>query len=403
VDDEFVATPTTCGSGACASTGTTACVGGTVIDTCVPLPAETVVADFGSSMKYRANIDGPPDGEVLIQAGSLMRYLPNASDPGIGLAWTTESFDDANWSGGPSGSPYGVGYETGAAPNAVNLIQTSVPAGVYSVYTRATFTVADAAAVRRLYLGADYDDGYVAWINGVEVARASMPAGNPAWNTNATTHESSNGTTPNYGTLVDISAAAVPALHDGVNVLAIGVWNYNAPASTDLVLVPKLAIASNWAAEDYPDATWSAGLYGVGYDTATAPPTAANLIKTPVPAGTLSVYTRVPFNVVNPAGITGISLGADYDDGYVVYINGVEVARVSMPAGTPDWNTNATLHESSNGTTPDFGTLIDLTAAAPLIHAGTNILAIGVWNSGGAASSDLVIVPRLAIQSTCGP
>ena len=128
-----------------------------------------------------------------------------------------------------------------------------------------------------------------------------MPVGDPAWNTNATSHESSNGTTPNYGTLIDISAAALPVLHDGANVLAIGVWNTNAPTSTDLVLVPKLAVAVDWAAPGYSNAAWSAGTYGVGYDTATAPPNASSLIVTSVPAGSLSVYTRVPFTVSSPA------------------------------------------------------------------------------------------------------
>jgi hypothetical protein len=374
-----------------------------VIDTCTPLAPQTVAVDFGSSMTYHANISGPPEGQVLIEAGSLMKYLANAGDPGIGLLWTGETFDDSSWAGGPAGAPYGVGYETGAAPNASNLIQTSVPAGTFSVYTRARFSIADTSQVRGLYLGADFDDGYVAYINGVEVARSSMPAGDPAWNTNATSHESSNGTTPNYGILIDISGAALPMLRDGTNVLAIGVWNTNAPASTDLVLVPKLAVVLDWTEEGYADAAWSVGIYGAGYDTATAPPNASSLILTAVPAGTLSVYTRVPFTVTNPAAITGMFLGADFDDGFVAYLNGVEVERASMPAGTPDWNTNAALHESSNGATPNFGTPIDISAAAPLLHAGTNILAVGVWNSGGSTSTDLVLVPRLTLNETCGP
>jgi hypothetical protein len=403
VDDEFVPAPTVCGSGACASTGTTACMGGTVIDTCVPLAPQTVVVEFGSPMSYRANLSGPPEGGVLLEAGSTMRYLANAGDPGIGLSWTGETFDDSLWAGGPSGAPYGIGYETGPPPNAVNLIHTTVPTGVYSVYTRARFSIADRSRVTGLLLGADYDDGFVAYINGVEVARRSMPAGNPAWNTNAITHESSNGTLPNYGTPIDISAAALPVLHDGINVLSIGVWNYLAVTSTDLVLVPKLTVVLDWARVDYDDTAWPAGTYGVGYETATVPPTAVNLIRTSVPAGALSVFTRASFRVNKPESITGMSLGADFDDGFVAYLNGVEVTRAFMPAGTPDWSTNAALHESSNGATPNYGTPIDISAALPLLRAGTNILAIGVWNSGGPTSTDLVIVPRLTLYGSCGP
>jgi hypothetical protein len=40
---------------------------------------------------------------------------------------------------------------------------------------------------------------------------------------------------------VDISALAIPLLHDGVNILAIGVWNESV-SSSDLVLVPSVSI-----------------------------------------------------------------------------------------------------------------------------------------------------------------
>jgi PKD repeat protein len=175
---------------------------------------------------------------VLVEFGAPMRYLANYADPGIGLAWTTAGFDDGSW---PSGS-YGVGYEV-ALPGAINLLQTSVAPGAYSVYTRTTFTLGDAALVQQLLLSADWDDGYVAWINGVEVYRSlQMPAGTPAWNTNSALHESSNGLTPYYGASIDVTAKARPALQSGENVLAVGVWNGGAPGSSDLVLVPRLAV-----------------------------------------------------------------------------------------------------------------------------------------------------------------
>jgi PKD repeat protein len=175
---------------------------------------------------------------VLVQAGAPMQYVANSADPGFGLLWIGESFADAAWRAGA----YGVGYET-SPPGAVNLLQTTVPPGTFSVYTRARFSLPEIPAAGSLLLGADYDDGYVAWINGVEVARsASMPPGVPSWNTNASLHESSNAAVPNYGTLVDITTRALPALHAGENVLAVGVWNNSAATSSDLVLVPYLAI-----------------------------------------------------------------------------------------------------------------------------------------------------------------
>jgi len=194
-----------------------------------------------------------PDGDgicdvdvVVVAAGSSMRFLANSTDPELGLSWTAAGFDAASWGFGN----YGVGYETGSG--AQELIDTAVPAGTFSVYTRAGFDVANRGEVVRLLLGADFDDGYVAWINGTEVYRSpQMPGGLPAWNTDVAPHESSNGSAPDYGTLVDLGGVGIPALQDGPNVLAIGVWNNSAPGSSDLVLVPQLSI--NGSVDNCPD------------------------------------------------------------------------------------------------------------------------------------------------------
>jgi hypothetical protein len=118
-----------------------------------------------------------------------------------------------------------------------------VPVGTFSVYTRARFDIADPAMIKRMVLGVDYDDAFVAWVNGVEVLRApQMPAGTPAWNTDPALHESSNFNGPRYDPLVDIAAVGIPALQTGENVLAVGVWNGGAPASSDLVLIPRFSV-----------------------------------------------------------------------------------------------------------------------------------------------------------------
>ena len=74
-------------------------------------------------------------------------------------------------------------------------------------YTRARFTIHDTRGVKNLFLAADYDDAYVAWLNGVEVYRSpEMPAGTPNWDADPALHESSNGQVPDYGTPIDISS-----------------------------------------------------------------------------------------------------------------------------------------------------------------------------------------------------
>jgi len=358
--------------------------------------------------------------QVLVQAGQSMKYRANVTgDGGLGLSWTVPGYvPDGSWATGV----YGVGYE--AAAGAEHLIETAVPVGTRSVYTRVEFVIAadpsDPTQVLDIFLGADHDDGFIAWINGLEVYRSpEMPAMPPMWNTSPSQSESSNGLQPDYAPLVDITAVARPVLVQGTNVLAIGVWNYQPfiPPSDDLVLVPRLSInraptmthlanaadpliGMAWTAETFADGDWAGGIYGVGYETETEGATAEALIETPVAPGARSVFTRARFLVENVNLLERVLLGADYDDGFAAWINGIEVFRsAEMPVGSLDWNSVPTSHESSNGPSPDLGTAIDVSALSiPALHNGINVLAIGVWNE-GPASTDLVLVPGLATSS----
>ena len=350
------------------------------------------------------------------QANSDLRYIANSTDPGIGMSWVQDGFDDSAWALGS----YGIGYEL--TTGAENLIQTSVPSNTLSIYARTVFDITDVLAVQNMFLGADYDDGYIAWINGVEVFRSGeMPAGTPAWNTNPTQRESSNGPTPNYSPEVDITSVGRPALRNGENVLAIGLWNHlpSNPPSSDMVLVPKLSInrfaptevsyranstdpgiGLTWTDPSYDDSAWPRGPYGIGYETGVVG--ARGLISTSVPNDTFSVYTRARFEVPDLESVNSVFLGADYDDGFIAWLNGIEIYRSpEMPPGDPAWNTNVNLHESSNGQTPNYNPLRDVTFAALVaFEPGENVLAVGVWNSGAPSSSDLVIVPRLSVDGS---
>ncbi len=169
-------------------------------------------------------IDVPYPEEILIDFGSSVTYRGNTADPGIGMTWTAFGFNDSTWLNGL----YGVGFELGGG-GANDLIASEVPNGSSSAYTRARFDVIDPAGVNELKLGADWDDGYVVWLNGIEIYRSpQMPGGALAWNTNPAQHESSNGQVPSFGTLINVSGAGIPALKKGLNVLAVGVWNWAA-------------------------------------------------------------------------------------------------------------------------------------------------------------------------------
>ncbi len=353
-----------------------------------------------------------PTETVVLDAGSSINYIANAFDPGIGLDWTLSVFDETGWLPGT----YGIGYD--AESDASSLLPSTVPVGTRSVYTRATFQIADPGAVNDIFLGLDYDDGVVVWINGIEVFRSDeMPDGPLTWDSEPLAHESSNGVAPNFEPMVDLGVLGKAALQPGTNVAAIGVWNHQplTPPSTDLVLVPRLsvdripemtylanvsepAVDFEWVAPGWDDSAWDVGVFAVGYDIVGE---ADSLIQTEVPDFTSSVYMRVRFTIEDLDRVDQVILGADYDDGYLVWLNGVEVFRSpEMPAGTLDWDTGASTHESSNGTTPLFDPVYDISLAAlPVLQEGDNLMALGVWNS-EVASTDLLMHPSLAVNGT---
>ncbi|MEM7391844.1 MAG: CotH kinase family protein, partial [Verrucomicrobiota bacterium] len=103
--------------------------------------------------------------DLINSNNSIRAFVP--SDGSLSNAWTQLPFDDSSWL---SGMP-GVGFDLG--PTFDPLIQLDIEATMQSVnptaYLRLPFTVADASAVHSLRLNMQYDDGFIAYLNGQEV------------------------------------------------------------------------------------------------------------------------------------------------------------------------------------------------------------------------------------------
>ena len=108
-----------------------------------------------------------------------------------------------------------------------------------------------------------------------------------------------------------------------------------------------------------------------------------------------SVYVRFPFVVANPDVADTLTLRVRYDDGLVVYLNGVEVIRRNAPEGDMAWNSAAAglRHDGEALVYEEF----DLTAARLLLEAGTNLLAIHGLNV-APANADLLLQPELQLR-----
>lgn len=177
--------------------------------------------------------DAPVDAPPLIdpEPGVIAAYrVPTDDDPA--LAWTTLDHDDALWLRGP----LAIGYENSPADYTPYLRSFIRPAdtdpGATTVQIRVPFTVDDPANYPDLTLSMRYDDGYVAWINGVEVARRNV-AGLPAWNARAADHGD------NLAVRYEHAPIDPTVLVAGDNVLAVQIVNVN-PNSSDLLAQPYL-------------------------------------------------------------------------------------------------------------------------------------------------------------------
>lgn len=177
--------------------------------------------------------------QVLIRQGAVWRYLKGTQEPPVD--WASPSFDDAAWLSGPTGIGYEAdqGYESCIATNLADM------RGHYlSVYARCPFVIDDPSRLAGLVLTMDWDDGYIAYLNGVRVASRYAP--DPATHDRPATtsnHEACCGTcVPEE---IDLSGY-LDVLVAGVNVLAVQVHNTSV-SSSDFLLVPELS-----ATEDPP-------------------------------------------------------------------------------------------------------------------------------------------------------
>ena len=115
-------------------------------------------------------------------------------------------------------------------------------------------------------------------------------------------------------------------------------------------------------------------------------------------AGATSLYTRITFNAANYASLSSLTLKMQYDDGYVAYLNGVEVASENAPT-SPAWNSWATEEQTSDvqATTyenVDLSRFLNSATNGHLTATG-NVLAIQVLLS-SATDGDMLVVPELA-------
>ena len=166
-----------------------------------------------------------------------------------------------------------------------------------SAFIRAEFEVSDPRVIEELALRVRYDDGFLAHLNGTEVARHGAPA-SPVWNSTATTRHQDN-----YAILFEqIDLTGVKSLlRLGTNVLAIQGLNLesgNADFLLQVELIGTQRVVDPSLVRYFPEPT-------PGAENSHGAPTVASAPKFSAPAGMfteeflLELSTDVPGGVIH--------------------------------------------------------------------------------------------------------
>lgn len=183
--------------------------------------------------------------EMLVAAEDTWHYLPGNSEPPA--EWTDMDFNTTYWSTGSGGIGYGDGDD--------GTIIAQVP----SVYLRINFNIINKETIIWASLDVDYDDAFVAYINGHEIARANIGTVGirPSYSTYASNyHEAQMYSGGKPERFLIQPETLIKFLNEGNNVLALQVHNFNA-SSSDLSSNTFLSVGISDSSNDYrPLPSW---------------------------------------------------------------------------------------------------------------------------------------------------
>lgn len=189
-----------------------------------------------------ATMFGAPNTSSLFPSDTTWRFRRGTNEASVpATAWRQVDFNDATW-------------EQGAAPFLYTSALTEPPfwnGGAFggtllndmfsrytTVYLRKSFVMTNTVHTISLTLTAASDDGFIAWLNGVEVARRNVTASSPAFNGLADSQVSEP------QPVVDFVITNASSFREGTNILAIHALNA-LPNSSDFAFMASLSLTSD--------------------------------------------------------------------------------------------------------------------------------------------------------------
>lgn len=159
---------------------------------------------------------------VIGFTNKLWRYNQNGQD--LGTAWRDVGYDDSSWPQGYGALANESGYTTSwQVPTNTWLQLDANGSRILTYYFRTTFVVSNSLNNPLLWLRYQLDDGMVVYLNGVEIWRTNMPAGDITYSTGASSAHTEN--------VLNSTNLAVTNLVVGTNLLAVEVHQQSATSS----------------------------------------------------------------------------------------------------------------------------------------------------------------------------
>ncbi|MBI4648807.1 MAG: CotH kinase family protein [Bacteroidia bacterium] len=170
--------------------------------------------------------------ETVVYAEDIWKYI--VPDAPVDSAWNTVNFNDFGWQQGQGGFGYGDNDDS-----------TIILPPVHSVFIRKTFNIVDTSFISSAVLHIDYDDAFVAYVNGVEIARSNIGVTGTPVSYDELAYEEHEalfyrGERPEEWKFSEQEVKMV--LKNGINVIAIQVHNISLESS-DMTIIPYLSIA----------------------------------------------------------------------------------------------------------------------------------------------------------------
>lgn len=150
-----------------------------------------------------------------------------------------------------------------------------------------------------------------------------------------------------------------------------------------------------WRAPGHDDSAWPSGSAELGYgdgDEATVIPYPDINPSAPGIQKPATCYFRRSFNVTNPHQLTGLSLSVEFDDGYIVYVNGTRVAG-TLPQNPPHDQYAAAIIED---------TIETVSIPSSALVSGTNVIAVEVHQCNDASSDLSMNLSLTATRTSTG-